>query len=279
MRRLLSCLSWLDRHQMVVAGAAIILFWMVAAVFAPLLAPFDPELPLKSFAKPGAAHGDAVFLLGTDKLGRDILSRLLYGARTVLLYAGGATLAALILGTAAGLVAGYYRGRVDAVLSFAANVVLSFPVLVLYALILTTFGVSGLSIFLALVFVSGPGIMRVVRGLTRDLRERAYVSTAQLRGESTAYILVVEILPNVAGPLVAETCLRLGYVVIAIGALGFLGLGVPPPTPDWGGMIKDARQMAFVFPHMALAPAMAISSLVLGFNLLAGGLQSGAGRQ
>jgi len=150
---------------------------------------------------------------------------------------------------------------------------------VLYVLILTTIGASGLNVFFAVVFASGPGIMRVVRGLTLDLRNRGYVSAAQLRGETTAYILAVEILPNAAGPLVAEACLRLGYVIITIGVLGFLGLGLPPPTPDWGGMIKDARQVAFVFPHMALAPAVAISSLVLGFNLLADGLQSGAGRQ
>jgi len=274
MRRLLLFLAWIDRHQMACIGAAIVLFWLFAAAFAPLLAPFDPELPIQPFAKPGATHGDAIFLLGTDRLGRDILSRLLYGARTVLLYAGGATVAALLVGTVAGLAAGYYRGRVDAVLSSLANVVLSFPVLVLYVLIITTVGASGVNVFLAVVFASGPGIMRVVRSLTLDLRTRAYVSAAQLRGESVAYILAVEILPNAAGPLLAEACLRIGYVIITIGVLGFLGLGLPPPTPDWGGMIKDARQVAFVFPHIALAPAAAISSLVLGFNLLADGLQS-----
>ena len=231
------------------AGLALVLFWVLAALFAPLLAPFDPELPLQPFAKPGTTHGDAVFLLGTDRLGRDIASRLLYGARTVLLYAGGATFAALLVGTAAGLLAGYHRGRTDAVLSFLANTVLSFPVLVLYVLILTTVGASGLNIFAAVVFASAPGIMRVVRGLTLDLRNRAYVGAAQLRGESTTYILFVEILPNAAGPLAAEACLRLGYVIITIGVLGFLGLGLPPPTPDWGGMIKDARQVAFVFPR------------------------------
>lgn len=279
MQRLLESFSWLRCHPMACAGGAVVLFWVVAALFAPLLAPFDPELPLKPYAKPGTAYGDGYFLLGTDRLGRDILSRLLYGARTVLLYAGGATILALLAGTAAGLVAGYYRGRVDAVLSFVANAVLSFPVLVLYVLILTTVGASGVNIFLAVVFASGPGIMRVVRSLTLDLRNRGYVSAAQLRGESAAYIMAIEILPNAAGPLVAEACLRLGYVIITIGVLGFLGLGLPPPTPDWGGMIKDARQVAFVFPHMALAPAAAISSLVLGFNLLADGLQAGSGRR
>jgi peptide/nickel transport system permease protein len=120
--------------------------------------------------------------------------------------------------------------------------------------------------------------MRIVRGLTLDLRQRDYVAAAQIRGESTLRIMLVEILPNALGPLIVDACLRLGYVTITIGVLGFLGLGLPPPTPDWGSMINETRTMAQVFPWMALFPCLAISSLVLGLNLLADGLRDVARR-
>ncbi|MDH3701283.1 MAG: ABC transporter permease [Alphaproteobacteria bacterium] len=278
MRRFLQTFVALRHRPVAVVGLALVLFWFAAALLAPVLAPFDPLTPLKPFAKPGAAHGDALLLLGADTVGRDILSRVLFGARAVLLYAIGATLLAYAVGVAAGLAAGYYRGRVDTVLSFGANVVLSFPVLVLYILILTTVGASGLNILLAVTVASAPGIMRVVRGLTLELREREFVAAAKLRGDGAFYIMLVEILPNVRGPLLVDACLRFGYVIITIGVLGFLGLGLPPPVPDWGSMIKEARQVALAFPHMTLAPAVAISSLVLGFNLLADGLRDLDGR-
>jgi peptide/nickel transport system permease protein len=115
--------------------------------------------------------------------------------------------------------------------------------------------------------------MRIVRGLVLDLRNREYVAAAQTRGEGAWYIMLVEILPNARGPLIVDACLRLGYVVITIGVLGFLGLGLPPPDPDWGGMINEARGVALAFPHMTVFPCLAISSLILGFNLLADGLR------
>jgi peptide/nickel transport system permease protein len=115
--------------------------------------------------------------------------------------------------------------------------------------------------------------MRIVRGLTLDLRTREYVFAAQTRGEPTWWVLFIEILPNARGPLIVDSMLRLGYVIITIGVLGFLGLGLPPPDPDWGGMINETRQMAMAFPWMVVFPCLAISSLVLGFNLLADGLR------
>ena len=172
-----------------------------------------------------------------------------------------------------GLAAGYKRGMVDDVLSFIGNVILSFPILVLYVVIIATIGASPVNIVLAVTFASAPGIMRIVRGLVLDLRNREYVYAAETRGESTWRIMLVEILPNARGPLIVDSCLRLGYVIITIGVLGFLGLGLPPPTPDWGGMIAENRAMALTFPHVALFPCLAISSLVLGFNLLADGLR------
>ena len=255
-------------------GLGIILFWILAALAAPWLAPFSPNATLVPFAPPGTAfEGSKTFLLGTDHLGRDILSRILYGTRTVLVYAPLATSCAYVVGIAMGLTAGYKRGWVDALLSRLSDIVLSFPVLVLYILIIATVGASVVNIILAITFASAPGIMRIVRGLTLDLRQRDYIAAAQLRGESTLHIMLVEILPNTLGSLIVDTCLRLGYVTITIGVLGFLGLGLPPPTPDWGSMINETRTMAQVFPWMALFPCLAISSLVLGLNLLADALQ------
>ncbi len=255
-------------------GTVIIVAWAAAALLAPVLAPFDPNTPLQPFAKPfTAAAGGGTFWLGTDHLGRDILSRILWGSRTVLFYAPLATASAYLVGILMGLAAGYFRGIIDDVLSFFANIILSFPVLVLYILVITTVGASGINIVIAITFASAPGIMRIVRGLVFDLRNREYVAAAQTRGERPWRIMLIEILPNARGPLIVDACLRLGYVVITIGVLGFLGLGLPPPDPDWGGMVNEARPLALVFPHMTVIPCVAISSLVLGFNLLADGLR------
>ncbi|MDP6406814.1 MAG: ABC transporter permease [Alphaproteobacteria bacterium] len=256
-------------------GAGIVLFFVVLAVFAPLVAPFDPNQSVLPFAKPLTLSEDGdFFLLGTDQLGRDILSRIIWGGQRVLFYATVATLCAYFVGIVMGLCAGYFRGWVDEVIAFFANVILSFPVMVLYVMIIAKVGASGANIVFAVVFASSPGIMRIVRGVTLDISTREYIAAAQTRGESPWYIMAVEILPNAKGPLIVDFCLRMGYTTITIGALGFLGLGLPPPDPDWGGMITETR--AFImggFPHMAIIPACAVSLLVLGFNLLADGLR------
>ncbi len=260
-------------------GAGIILFWVLTAIFAPLLAPYDPNATHIPYQRPPwwpgveVAEGMRTFILGTDHVGRDILSRIIYGSQTVLIYAPLATFCAYAVGILMGLAAGYYRGWVDDVLSRIADIILSFPVLVLYVIIIATFGASPVNIVVAIIFASSPGIMRIVRGLVLDLRNRDYVAAAQTRGEGSWRIMLVEILPNARGPLIVDACLRLGYVIITIGVLGFLGLGMPPPDPDWGGMVNETRQMALAFPHMTLLPCIAISSLILGFNLLADGLR------
>jgi peptide/nickel transport system permease protein len=257
-----------------IVGAFLVFFWVLVAILAPLLAPFDPNSIIQPFAKPGiAAANGGTFWLGTDHIGRDILSRIIWGSRTVLIYAPLATLCAYTLGILMGLAAGYRGGWVDDILSRIADIILSFPVLVLYIIIIATIGASGINIIIAITFASSPGIMRIVRGLVLDLRNRDYVAAAQTRGESDWKVMLVEILPNARGPLIVDACLRLGYVIITIGVLGFLGLGLPPPDPDWGGMVNETRQMAMVFPHMTLFPCVAISSLILGFNLLADGLR------
>ena len=268
------------RESMVgMAGTALVLFWLILAIGAPIFAPCDPNATLQAFAKPGApipiagACWSDTFILGADNIGRDVLSRIVWGARTVLTWAPIAAICAYVVGIVLGLAAGYYRGWIDDVLSGVANIILAFPVLVLYILIIATFGASPLNIVFAVTFATGPLVMRIVRGLVLDLRNREYVSAAETRGETAWRIMLVEILPNARGPLIVDGCLRLGYVIITIGVLGFLGLGLPPPDPDWGGMINETRQMALAFPHMTVFPCIAISSLILGFNLMADGLR------
>jgi len=273
-RRAVGSLALLRESPVAMVGAAIVAFWVLVAVTAPLIAPHPPNLPMVPFLEPLSPLPDgATAWLGTDHLGRDVLSRLIWGSRTVLFYGFVATAAAYAVGILMGLTAGYHRGWIDEVLSRLADLVLSFPVLVLYVVIIATVGASGLNIVVAVTFASAPAIMRIVRSLVLELREREYVAAARMRGESALYVMLVEILPNARGPLIVDACLRMGYVTITIGVLGFLGLGLPPPDPDWGGMVNETRSMALVFPHMTVVPCLAISSLVLGLNLLADGLR------
>jgi peptide/nickel transport system permease protein len=254
-------------------GAAAVIGWLLVAILADLLAPLDPLKSMTPLALPGATgEGGVTFWLGTDLLGRDILSRLIYGTRTVVVLSAVATLSAYVLGVGAGLFAGYVRGFADTALSFLANVMLSFPVLVLYIVVITAIGSSATNVVLAIAFGSAPVIFRVTRALTIDISKRDFVTVAIGQGEAKWRILASDILPNAAGPLTADMCLRFGYSAVAVGALGFLGLGPPPPTPDWGSMISDGRGLAIVYPHLIVFPCLAISSLMLAMSLVADGL-------
>ena len=172
-----------------------------------------------------------------------------------------------------GMLAGYLGGWVDMLVSRVSDIILSFPVLILYIILISTIGPSALNIILAVTLASSPGVGRIVRGMILDLRNQEYVDAAKIRGESPIYIMVIELLPNARGPLIVDACVRMGYTIITIGILGFLGLGLPPPDPDWGSMVKDTTVVMVVWPHMSILPCIAISSLVIGFNLLADGLR------
>ena len=255
-------------------GVGLIALWAFVAIFADFITVYDPNANDYGALLRQPFSGDGHWL-GTDQSGRDVWSRLAYGARSTLVVAAIAMFCAYLVGISMGLLAGYYGGLVDSVISRVSDLILSFPLIVLYVVIITVFGASALNIVIAVTLSASPGIGRIVRGLTLDLRNLEYVSAAQIRGEKSFYIMVVELLPNARGPLIVSACLRMGYTVIAIGILGFLGLGLPPPDPDWGGMVSAARTMVTVegFAYLALIPSIAVSSLVVGFNLLADGLR------
>src|SRR5689334_6218085 len=252
-------------------GGFLVLFWVAVAILAPWISPYDPnvnDMDALIDPLPGAMHW-----LGTDMQGRDILARVIWGSRTVLTVAPVAVAVAYAIGSLLGLLAGYYRGWVDTVINRVSDIILSFPAIVLYIIVIMRFGPSAFNIVLAVIFIATPQIARIVRGMTLELREREYVAAAKMRGESAFYIMIAEILPNARGPLIVDACLRMGYTTIAIGVLGFLGLGLPPPDPDWGGMVKESYALMSIYPHMSLFPAAAISSLVVGFSLLADGMR------
>jgi peptide/nickel transport system permease protein len=254
-----------------VVGLSLIVFWVVVAVLAPVLplpSPTAQDAMAMADPTPSAAHW-----LGTDILGRDILSRLIFGARTVLLVAPLSVAVAMLAGITLGMLAGYFGGWIEAIVDRFSDLVLAFPVLVLYVILIANVGASVGNIVLATTIASAPGIGRIVRGLVLDLKQQEYVAAARLRAESTFYIIVCELLPNCRGPLFVDACLRIGYTIITIGVLGFLGLGLPPPNPDWGGMVRETTTVINVWPLMSIAPSVAIVSLVLGFNLLADGMR------
>ncbi len=258
-----------------IIGALIVLTWILVAIFAPLLAPFDPLTSIKPMAPLGYVDADtgSTMWLGGDKLGRDVLSRIIYGTRRVLTFATVATVVAYMVGIVFGLAGGYLRGWTDKILSFIANLILAFPVMVLFVLIIAILGASPLNIIFAVTFSTSPLIFRIVRALVLDVSSRDYITASETRGENHWYIMFVDILPNVRGPLIVDFCLRLGYTTIVIGALGFLGLGLPPPDPDWGMMANENRVIVLVQPYGTLFPVLALSSFVLGLNFLADGIR------
>jgi peptide/nickel transport system permease protein len=256
-------------------GLSLVCFWLLVAVTVPYLPLPDPNKPLHPLATPGTVDHGRVFLLGADIRGRDILSRALWGCQRVLVWGITATAVAYSIGTGLGLAGGYLGGWWDEAVMFTSNVLLSFPVMVLFILILNVLGQSGFNIIIAVTCSTAPAIMRMVRGLILEVKTRDYVLAALTRGESPLRIMVVELLPNVRGPLIVDACLRLGYTTVAITTLTFLGLGLRPPDPDWGLMIKEAASVALLwkYSYMLIVPALAVSSLILGFNLIADGLR------
>lgn len=276
--------SILFSSRVAVIGLSIVLFWVIVAVFAPY---FTPYTPLEQDWRAANQGPSKVHPLGTDELGRDLWSRLIYGARVVLVILpisekfwlpGGTALwgvfVSLLIGATLGLVSGYYGGWIDEVIMRLLDAMMAVPIILLYMIIMAALGASALNVVIAITIVGTPGIARLVRSLTLDIRTREYIRAAETRGESPWYIMFVEILPNARGPIIVDAMLRVGYAIFAMGTLGFLGLGLPPPSPDWGSMVAKGRDFILAgSPWAALWPSIAIASLVVGLNLLADGLR------
>ncbi len=273
---------WASKTAMV--GLFLVTFWVFVAIFAPLLTPYTP---LEQDWKNPNIGPSTEHILGTDELGRDLWSRLIYGARVVLvvmpvgdnLWIPGGTaiwgvIVALIVGTTLGLVSGYHGGWVDEITMRLLDAMMAVPIILLYMIIMAALGASAINVVLAMTIVGTPGIARLVRSLTLDIRTREYIRAAETRGENAWYIMFVEILPNARGPIIVDAMLRVGYAIFAMGTLGFLGLGIPPPSPDWGSMVAKGREFILAgSPWAALWPSLAIASLVVGLNLLADGIR------
>jgi peptide/nickel transport system permease protein len=266
--------AFLLESRTALVGLIIVVFWIVIAIVAPVLAPYTPNgIVGKLNQSPSGEH-----LMGTDQLGRDVFSRLLYGSRPILLLAPLSVLCAMAVGITFGLTAGFFGGMVDEVMMRILDAVMAFPTLLLYMIIIAAVGASEINVVIAITVGGTPGIARIVRSLVLEVRSREFVQAARLRGESSRYIMFREILPNCLGPLVVDGCLRVGYASFAIGALGFLGLGLPPPDPDWGRMVAEGRVWIMSAPWIVLFPAFAISSLVVGLNLFADGMNEASQR-
>jgi peptide/nickel transport system permease protein len=282
-QKLKESLSILWHSKVAVVGLIVVLFWVLAAIFAPLITRYDPNAEDATAINQGPT---AVHWLGTDHKGRDLWSRVAYGGQIVLIkwtitdrfwIPGGiaiwGVLIALVVGSTLGLLSGYYGGWIDEVVMRILDAMMAFPTILLYLIIIAAVGASATNVVIAIMIDGSPGIARLVRSLALDIRTRDYIAAAQTRGEPGLWMMFVEILPNARGPVIIDAMLRVGYAIFAIGTLGFLGLGLPPPNPDWGSMVQTGHEYIFSNPWAVIWPTVAISSLVVGLNLLADGLR------
>ncbi|ESX98905.1 ABC transporter permease [Mesorhizobium sp. LNJC405B00] len=254
----------------VIVGSLILLFWVGCAVLGSLFVPYDPyaEDFLVMLAPPDAAHW-----FGTDQLGRDVLSRIVVGSRDILLVAPAATLLGVAAGSVLGLVLGYFDGLIDAIGARLLDTLMAFPFIVLVTMALVALGPSNLTVILVIGIAYAPLVARTVRAAVREQRERDYVSAARLGGESALAIMFLEILPNVRETILIELVTRLGYAFFSIATLSFLGLGIQPPSADWGlavadgyGFLTGGKWWVVIFNSAAIV------SLVMATNLIAQGM-------
>ncbi len=251
-------------------GLILLAVLIFSAVFAPALAPYDPfesNMP-NALKPPNSSH-----IMGTDELGRDILSRILYGARISLIVGIEAVTLALICGVILGALAGFYGGKVDTAIMSVMDIMLSFPSILLAIAFMTVLGRGVEKAVIAIGIVSIPHYARIVRGSVLSVKENVYIMAARAIGNSDCRLIFSHILPNVLAPIIVRATIGVSVAILEAAALGFLGLGVEPPTAEWGTMLGSGRQTIFNAPHIVTFPGIAITLTVMAFNLLGDGLR------
>lgn len=284
LQRWWSGISIVFESRIATVGLAMVLFWFTIGIISLLWTPYPPNA--NEFTQNLPPNGTN--WLGTDHLGRDITSRLMTGTQVILLKTrlpgdsglvlpGGVALwgvfFSLLIGAFLGLNAGYRGGWWDQIIMQVLDAMIAFPRIVLYLVVIAALGQGDLVVIVAIAITGAPGVARLVRSLALDIKTRDYIRAAETRGESVWFIMFREILPNARGPILVDAMLRVGYAIFAIGTLGFLGIGLPPPDPDWGNMVNEARRSIFVNQWAVVWPALAIATLVIGLNLFADGLR------
>ncbi|HAF69817.1 TPA: hypothetical protein DCL37_00430 [Candidatus Acetothermia bacterium] len=259
------------KNRLALVGLVIVTGWCVIAIFAPFLTPYDPmEINLKHRLQPPSAR----HWLGTDFYGRDVLSRIIHGAKYDVIIAVSAVMFAAGIGTPAGVIAGYYGGRVDEIIMRITDVIMAFPSLVLAMALAAVLGPGLEKAIFVMAFVGTAGYARLARGSTLSIKEEFYVEAARAVGSSTPRILFKHILPNIVSPIIVRATLGMGFTVLLAATLSFIGLGITPPTPEWGAMINEGRLHLVTGKWwITTFPGLAIMSLVLGFNLIGDGLR------
>lgn len=273
---MLEQLSQLWRNKTAVLGLIIITAFILTALLAPLISPHDPlEISLYDQIKPPLWHAKGTWknILGTDDLGRDTLSRIIYGARVSLLVAVVSVGLAFVAGTLLGAISGYYKGVLDSAIMRVMDMILAFPYLLLAIVVVAYLGPSLQNAMMAIGFTYIPRFARIVRGSVLEECEKDYVMAARSIGAGNGRIIFLSILPNCMGPLIVQTTLSMASAILDAAALSFLGLGAQPPTPEWGGMIAMSRGLILRASWVMTFPGIAILLAVLGFNLLGDGLR------
>jgi peptide/nickel transport system permease protein len=256
------------RQPLAVVGTAIAIAWIVVAVFAPLIAPHGPLAQNATPAQSPSLH----HLFGTDELGRDVLSRVIFGSRVSLPIALALVVLAMTIGSVIGSIAGYFRGVADGVLMRAADLVFAFPPIILAMVVAAVLGRGLFNAALAIVVVAWPSYARVVRGLVLSVGDSEYVQTARLLGATSRRALVRDVLPNVAGPVLVLATLDLANAILLLSGLSFLGLGAQPPQAEWGSMVAEGTQY-FQWWWIGTFPGLAIFTVVLAFNFIGDSLR------
>lgn len=261
----------LRRDRMAIAGGLFLLIVALISLLAPLIAPMDPTtVDLSLRLQPPGTPG---YPLGTDHVGRDILSRLIWGGRISLLIGFSAVMLAMVLGVFIGLVAGYFGGRLDSLIMRFIDILMAFPAILLAITIVASLGPGLRNSMIAISIVGIPFYVRIVRGSVLSLREQEFIHAAQLVGASHSRILLRHVLPNTLAPLIVASTLDVGFFIMAAAGLSFLGLGAQPPTPEWGVMLSEGRQFIRNAPHLSIIPGTAIFLVVLALNFLGDGLR------